>query len=68
MGAAIVVVMAVASIIAREFTENLGSSKRCVVVGLVCTTYCMMVICVCCFVVAGLLDRVIVLESDTMLL
>jgi hypothetical protein len=30
VGAAIVVVMAVASIIAKEFTENLGSSKRCV--------------------------------------
>ena len=29
VGAAIVVVMAVASTIAREFTENLGSSKRC---------------------------------------
>jgi len=30
VGAAIVVVMAVARTIAREFTENLGSSKRCV--------------------------------------
>ena len=34
VGAAIVAVMAVASTIAREFTENLASSKRCVHCGI----------------------------------